>query len=80
MLKPFIFKVEQYKDGEGYEGYFLVSALDTKHALETLERNESFIKVKNYGGSITINQTNLDDMNDSFSTYRCFELIFDNYN
>lgn len=79
-METFIFKVEQYNNGEGYEGFFLVLAEDTKEALDFLQRNLQYTKICSYGGTIRINQVNPSEILKNFSSNRVFELVGDNYN
>lgn len=75
----FIIKLEQYKDGEGYEGYFLVIDNNFNDAVEQIKKTNEYKDVEKYGGSILFKQTTLHEIR-NWDFQSVHMLCSDNYN
>lgn len=81
-MKFYIFKVGQYDNGEGYDGYILIFAKDIRKAMKTLEDSYFFEKLKKFGGDIEYRISSLDEATKHYRdvTINAHELCGDNYN
>ncbi len=77
----YVLKVEQYYDGEGYEGYWLILSATFDGALAQLHENKKFKELESWTG-VTVTQSSLEEAQEHFgsSVDTIFEMVGDNYN